>query len=61
MKKKDIQELIDKLGLGDIDLDALKRLKFRRKKKSGRKWALIAIAVVGVAVAYQLFAKSRKS
>lgn len=59
--KKDIRSIIDDLGLSDIDFDGLKKLKFRRKKKSGRKWAILVLAVIGVAVAAQLYAKSRKS
>ena len=62
MKKKDIKKMIDDLGLDRIDLGALKNFKFKRRKKGGKKkWALLALAGLGAAVAYQLYSKTKRA
>ena len=61
MKKKDLHDIIGKLGLDTIDFKALKKGKFKRKGKRGKKWALVALAALGAVVAYQLYSKTKKA
>ena len=59
-KTKSLKSLIDNLHLDEIDLDALKHLKFKRKSKSGKKkLALLALAAIGAVIAYKMVAKKK--
>ena len=57
MNKKNFKSFTKKLGLDTIDLEALKHFKFRRKKGGKKKLALLALAAVGAAVAWQVYKK----